>query len=142
MQTAPAQVDCRIRVDAQQEGWPSGMTSESVQSVSGCPICGKRDFEDVGVVHGTVIDREFELRRCRSCQFVMVANPSLEFDVLYSEDYYNGRGADTKLNYAEEVQHPTRAVRRYEWRGVLERVRDLTSLAAGSRWLDYGCGTG
>jgi SAM-dependent methyltransferase len=72
----------------------------------------------------------------------MVANPSLAFDLLYSEDYYNGRGADTKLNYVEEVQHPTRAVRRYEWRGVLERVRDLTSLPAGSTWLDYGCGTG
>jgi SAM-dependent methyltransferase len=110
--------------------------------VGPCPICGKTSFEDVGVVPGAVVHRDFHLRRCRSCQFVMVANPSLEFDMLYSEDYYNGRGADTKLNYAEEVQHPTRAVRRYEWRGVLERVRDLTSLAAGSTWLDYGCGTG
>jgi SAM-dependent methyltransferase len=111
-------------------------------SVTQCPICANNDFDDVGVVPGTVIDRQFELRRCTACQFVMVVNPSLDFDVLYSEDYYNGRGADTKLNYAEEVQHPTRAVRRYEWRGVLERARDLTPLPKGSRWLDYGCGTG
>jgi SAM-dependent methyltransferase len=72
----------------------------------------------------------------------MVTNPSLDFDILYSEDYYNGRGADTKLNYVGEVQQPTRTVRRYEWRGVLERVRDLTPLPERSRWLDYGCGTG
>jgi SAM-dependent methyltransferase len=119
----------------------TGDTSRTAE-VSPCPICSKTSFEDVGVVPGAVVHRDFHLRRCRSCQFVMVANPSLDFDMLYSEDYYNGRGADTKLNYAEEVQHPTRAVRRYEWRGVLERVRNLTSPTAGSTWLDYGCGTG
>jgi SAM-dependent methyltransferase len=111
-------------------------------SATACPICGKSDFEDIAAVQGVVIDRQYRLQRCTSCQFVMVANPSLDFETLYSEDYYNGRGADTKLNYTEEVQHPTRAVRRYEWRGVLERVRDLISLTAGSTWLDYGCGTG
>jgi SAM-dependent methyltransferase len=77
-----------------------------------------------------------------SCQFVFVANPSLEYDSLYSEDYYNGRGADTKLNYVGEVQHPKRTVRRYEWRGVLERVSHLTPLPEHPTWLDYGCGTG
>ena len=30
-------------------------------------------------------------------------------------------------NYVEEVQHPTRTVRRYEWRGVLNRIRTLDS---------------
>ena len=120
------------------------MTSETSQTtaVSPCPICGKTSFEDVGVLPGAVIQREFLFRRCRSCQFVFVANPSLDFDTLYSEDYYNGRGADTKLNYVGEVQQPTRTVRRYEWRGVLERVRDLTSLPDHPLWLDYGCGTG
>jgi SAM-dependent methyltransferase len=111
-------------------------------SVISCPICGKNDFEDVGTVPGTVIDRQFRLRRCTSCQFVMVANPSLEFDKLYSEDYYNGRGADTKLNYVGEVQQPDRTVRRYEWRGVLTRVRSLMTMPERPAWLDYGCGTG
>ena len=120
------------------------MTTDTVRSVSvsSCPICGSRDFDDVGVVAGTVIHRDFQLCRCRSCQFVLVTNPSLEYDSLYSEDYYNGRGADTKLNYVEEVKHPTRTVRRYEWSGVLERVSDLTALSERSTWLDYGCGTG
>jgi SAM-dependent methyltransferase len=120
------------------------MTRDSVRSVSvsTCLICGNRDFDDVGVVPGTVVHRQFQLCRCNSCQFVFVSNPSVEYDFLYSEDYYNGRGADTKLNYVGEVQHPTRTVRRYEWRGVLERVSDLAPLPVRPTWLDYGCGTG
>jgi SAM-dependent methyltransferase len=111
-------------------------------SVSTCPICGNGDFDDVGVVPGKVIHQQFQLCRCTSCQFVFVSNPFLEYDTLYSEDYYNGRGADTKLNYVGEVDHATRTVRQYEWRGVLERVSDLTLLPVRPTWLDYGCGTG
>jgi SAM-dependent methyltransferase len=120
------------------------MTRDTFPEVSGsaCPICNGKKFDDIGVVPGTVIDRQFQLRRCRSCQFVFVSNPSLDYDVLYSEDYYNGRGSDTKLNYVGEVEHSSRTVRRYEWRGVLDRVRDLTSLPDVPTWLDYGCGTG
>jgi SAM-dependent methyltransferase len=73
---------------------------------------------------------------------VFVANPCLDYDALYSEDYYNGRGADTKLNYVGEVEQPTRTIRRYEWHGVLQRVNDLTSVPESPTWLDYGCGTG
>jgi SAM-dependent methyltransferase len=111
-------------------------------SVSNCPVCGNAEFDEVGVVPGTVIERDYRLLRCESCHLVFVSNPSLDFGRLYSEDYYNGKGADTKLNYVGEVQHPTRTVRRYEWRGVFDRVRDLTSLGEHPRWLDYGCGTG
>lgn len=107
-----------------------------------CFICGGWDFNDVGVVAGNVTNRQFQLRRCRSCQFVFVSNPSLDYDFLYSEDYYNGGGADTKLNYVGEVQHPTRTIRRYEWRGVLDRVTHLMPLPGRAKWLDYGCGTG
>ncbi|HXN62184.1 MAG TPA: class I SAM-dependent methyltransferase [Acidimicrobiales bacterium] len=111
-------------------------------TVAACPICGGVVFDDVGIVAGTVNPREYRLRRCRSCQFVFVSNPWLEYGLIYSEDYYNGRGADTKLNYVEEVQHPTRTVRRYEWRGVLNRIRTLTPVTQQTKWLDYGCGTG
>jgi SAM-dependent methyltransferase len=89
-----------------------------------------------------VIQRRFILCRCLSCRFVFVANPSLEYNRIYSEDYYNGRGADTKLNYVSEVVHPALTVRRYEWRGVLNRVTTLAPMSASTRWLDYGCGTG
>jgi 2-polyprenyl-3-methyl-5-hydroxy-6-metoxy-1,4-benzoquinol methylase len=66
----------------------------------------------------------------------------LEFDRIYSEEYYNGKGADTKLNYVGEVQHPTRTIRRYEWRGVLTRVGSFAPISSSTAWLDYGCGTG
>jgi SAM-dependent methyltransferase len=110
--------------------------------VSACPICGNSEFDYVGGVQGTVVDRRYELYRCVTCRFVFVSNPSLEFERIYSEDYYNGRGADTKLNYIGEIQHPTRTVRRYEWRGVLTRVKSLAPVSAQTAWLDYGCGTG
>jgi 2-polyprenyl-3-methyl-5-hydroxy-6-metoxy-1,4-benzoquinol methylase len=111
-------------------------------TVSACPICANTEVEDVGSVLGTVIEREYELRRCGSCRFVFVSNPSLEFDRIYSEEYYNGEGADTKLNYVGEVQHPTRTIRRYEWRGVMTRVNSLAPVSTHTAWLDYGCGTG
>jgi SAM-dependent methyltransferase len=111
-------------------------------SVVACPICGSREFDDLGSAHGTVIDRDYELCRCRSCSFAFVSNPSLDFDRIYSEDYYNGKGADSKLNYIGEIQQPTRTIRRYEWRGVLARVRALTPVSSSTAWLDYGCGTG
>jgi len=111
-------------------------------SADACPICGGSAFDSLGVVAGTITQRQFQLCRCRACQFVFVANPWLEYDLIYSEDYYNGRGADTKLNYVGEVQNPTRTVRRYEWRGVLERVRSLAHVSERTAWLDYGCGTG
>jgi SAM-dependent methyltransferase len=111
-------------------------------AVPACPICDGTAFEDLGVVAGTVQQRQFQLSRCRACQFVFVVNPWLQYDLIYSEDYYNGRGADTKLNYVGEVQNPTRTVRRYEWRGVLERVRSVMPMTERATWLDYGCGTG
>jgi SAM-dependent methyltransferase len=111
-------------------------------SASACPICGGTAFERLGEVAGTVTPRAFHLSRCTTCQFVFVEDPWLEYDHIYSEDYYNGRGADTKLNYVREVQNPTRTVRRYEWRGVLERVNALAPVSERTTWLDYGCGTG
>jgi SAM-dependent methyltransferase len=123
-------------------GCPPCRPHDTVPSVSACPICGNLEFDYLGAVHGTVVERQYELCRCRTCRFVFVLNPSLEFDHIYSEDYYNGRGADPKLNYVGEVQHPMRSVRRYEWRGVLTRVKSLAPVSVHTAWLDYGCGTG
>ena len=73
---------------------------------------------------------------------MFVSDPWLDYEAIYSEAYYRGQGADTKLNYVEEAEHPTRTVRRYEWRGIAERVGALTSVSPETAWLDYGCGTG
>jgi SAM-dependent methyltransferase len=68
-------------------------------------------------------------------------NPRLDFDVLYGEAYYRGRGADTSVDYERELRDP-RTVRVYEWRAILEIVRHLRGPLVGLRWLDYGCGLG
>jgi len=111
-------------------------------NATACPVCGATGLEDLGTVSGTVLRRAFAFCRCQACSFVFVANPSLDYEAIYSEDYYNGRGVDAKLNYVGEVEHPDRTVRRYEWQGVLERVRALRPAPEGTAWLDYGCGTG
>jgi SAM-dependent methyltransferase len=84
----------------------------------------------------------FHIGRCEACRFAFVADPWVDFDSIYSEEYYAGRGADPLVQYTHEVDHPDTTIRRYEWRGVLQRVGSLTSLRPETSWLDYGCGTG
>ena len=62
--------------------------------------------------------------------------------LVYTEDYYRGRGADPLVDYAFEAANPDRTVRAYEWRGIAARVAALAPLDARTRWLDAGCGTG
>jgi SAM-dependent methyltransferase len=71
-----------------------------------------------------------------------VADPWVDFDRIYSEEYYAGRGADPLVNYVDEVRNPDTTIRTYEWRGVVERVKSLSPVTEGTTWLDYGCGTG
>jgi SAM-dependent methyltransferase len=118
------------------------MTDRSLGAKYRCRICDAEDSISVASVSGRLGPRRFELRRCNACRFVFVSDPWLDYDAIYSEAYYRGEGADTKLNYVEEVQHPTRTIRRYEWRGITERVGALTKISPDTAWLDYGCGTG
>ena len=106
-----------------------------------CKICGSAT-DAAGTVHGRFSDRDFALRRCRECGFAFVAEPWLDFAAIYDDAYYAGKGADPLIDYVTELQRPQRTLRQYEWRGVHERVRSLTALERGARWLDYGCGTG
>ena len=64
----------------------------------------------------------------------------MDFERIYDEDYYDGRGADTNVDYLGETVDP-RTLRIYEWRGVQEAVASLVGGTA-VRWLDYGCGLG
>jgi SAM-dependent methyltransferase len=115
--------------------------SQRPTAAASCRICAG-STEPSGTVHGHFSGRDFALRRCSACGFAFVADPWLDFAAIYSDDYYAGRGADPLVDYVAELEHPERTVRRYEWRGVHERVRSLIALEGDSRWLDYGCGTG
>ncbi len=84
----------------------------------------------------------FVLRRCETCHFAFVENPWLDYAAIYDAAYYEGRGADPLLDYKFELEHPDSTIRKYEWAGVVQVVRSLRSIDAGSRWLDFGCGNG
>ena len=111
-------------------------------AVTICPVCSSTAFDFVCEVTGQFSGKAFVLIRCPGCQFTCVQNPWLDFERIYDENYYSGRGADPLVNYVEEASHPGTTIRQYEWRGISERVRSLRELPQDARWLDYGCGTG
>lgn len=105
-----------------------------------CRICGS-ESRDAGEVGGRVIPGPFRLLRCDACGFARVVDPPAP-DLVYTDAYYRGQGADPLVDYAFEADNPQRTVRVYEWRGIVDRVAALAPLDASTRWLDAGCGTG
>ncbi len=71
---------------------------------------------------------------------MFVANPSEDFASLYDAAYYRGDGADSFVNYIEEMGNPN-TIRAYEWRGITRAVKTLCA-NPDVRWLDFGCGLG
>ena len=53
-----------------------------------------------------------------------------------------GPRRESHVDYLAAVSSPSTATQRYEWRGVLRRVRSLATLESSTPWLDYGCGVG
>ncbi len=93
-------------------------------------------------VRGTYSNRDYSLHRCESCHFAFISDPWLEFDQIYDERYYAGKGADPLVDYGFELENPERTVRQYEWRGISAVLKQLTGGISASRCLDYGCGNG
>jgi SAM-dependent methyltransferase len=111
------------------------------QRVVSCPICEEAS-DPVGVVHGSFSDRDYHLRRCPACHFVFLADPWLEFEQIYDEAYYDGKGADPAVDYRFELECPDRTIRAYEWQGISDLVDECVGRPRGLRWLDFGCGNG
>lgn len=106
-----------------------------------CPVCSAT-AGFVGPVHGSYSDRDFKLMRCPRCRLGFIANPWSDFDQIYDERYYAGKGADPLVDYHFELEEPDRTIRRYEWEGLTRVVSDLRGGLEGVRWLDFGCGNG
>jgi 2-polyprenyl-3-methyl-5-hydroxy-6-metoxy-1,4-benzoquinol methylase len=100
------------------------------------------DTRALGTVHGAYSARDYELRRCDRCRFAFIADPWTEFDRIYDERYYAGSGADPLVDYEFELAHPDETVREYEWRGIVDVVKQLAGDLDGKRWLDFGSGNG
>jgi SAM-dependent methyltransferase len=104
-----------------------------------CPICGS-DTAEQATIHSDFSRIDFSFRRCDVCGLVFVANPRTDFASLYDAAYYRGDGADSFVNYLEEMGNP-QTIRVYEWRGIVRAVQSLCDGKA-VRWLDFGCGLG
>ena len=105
----------------------------------GCPICGSNTAE-LAAIRSDFSHEEFFFRGCGGCGLVFVANPSEDFASLYDGAYYRGDGADSFVNYTEEMGNPD-TIRTYEWRGITRAVQSLCD-SQTVRWLDFGCGLG
>ena len=107
-----------------------------------CTICGRLDAPRVAAIKGRRTDWEFHLRYCANCGFAWVDNPWTDFATVYDEAYYRGQGSDVLIDYVDELAHPTVTLRRWEWRGILDLLRELALPSDARRWLDFGCGNG
>jgi 2-polyprenyl-3-methyl-5-hydroxy-6-metoxy-1,4-benzoquinol methylase len=106
-----------------------------------CRICGAVTHA-IGVRHGHYSGRDYHLRRCERCRYAFVADPWTEFDQIYDERYYAGRGADPLVDYEFELTAPERTVRVYEWRGISRLIQELAGERPRLRCLDFGAGNG
>ena len=106
-----------------------------------CRVCGG-DSEFAGRKFGKFSSRWYELRHCAACRFSFVADPWTDFSLIYSEDYYRGKGVDPSVDYEFELMHPDETIRVYEWAGLFRVISGLVSVDQETRWLDFGCGNG
>ena len=114
---------------------------DDLPSTVPCRICGAATRR-VGPVRGAYSARDYEVRRCDVCGFAFIADPWTDFERIYDDCYYDGRGADPLVDYRFELAEPERTIRQYEWRGVTRLVERLLGGLEGVRWLDFGCGNG
>ena len=104
-----------------------------------CPIC-QSEVVKVGSKRGDRFGAVFHVFECKSCLYRYVSNPSTDYNKIYDEDYYAGKGSDPMIDYSSEYFSPNDTVRRHDWEGIEIVVDKLRP--GGGRWLDYGCGNG
>ena len=119
---------------------PRAILSRNTDTVH-CPLC-KSETKIVGQKRGRLIPCDYMIRRCCSCRFAFVANPSTDFERIYDEAYYRGLGADPRVDYLFEMEHPMLTIRQFEWEGIRDIIGRLLPLNSRTRWLDLGCGNG
>ena len=102
-----------------------------------CPICD-RDVVEAGSRYSKFSDRTFHYGVCAYCELGLVVDPREDYENLYDENYYAGRGADPAVNYLEEMADPN-TIRNLEWQGL---AKTIGPARPGGRVLDFGCGLG
>lgn len=112
-----------------------------MRAASTCEVCHSPTIE-VGRKFGKYSQQWYEIYHCPTCRFSFVANPWVEYEKIYSAEYYSGGGADPLVDYLYELDYPEETIRRYEWEGILRVVKSLTGVGLDTQWLDFGCGNG
>jgi 2-polyprenyl-3-methyl-5-hydroxy-6-metoxy-1,4-benzoquinol methylase len=116
-----------------------------------CPCCGARDLTFIGTKTSKLDTTNLTTYRywlCQKCFYRFQGNPNTNFEELYNEDYYQGRGADKFVDYEFELSFPNLTVRNLEFEGILQIVESHLRRSAGQKnvpelnWLDFGCGNG
>ena len=102
-----------------------------------CPLCDREPVA-VGARFSAFSGRSFHYGICPSCELGLVIDPREDYQNLYDESYYAGRGADPTVNYLDEMNDP-HTIRNLEWHGLAQSVHGLRPDA---RILDFGCGLG
>lgn len=113
------------------------MSAESLT----CKICSS-PARYIGTKRGKFNPIDFRFFRCEECGFIFLGNPWLDFKEIYSEEYYEGLGADPSADYYFELQQPHQTLRQYEWAGILRVIRSCVEVTPETRWLDFGSGNG
>src|SRR5262249_15428772 len=115
--------------------------SRVMESLTECNLCGSKSFTLFTEKKGTHTGKTLGIVRCDECGLVFVT-PRLtaeENSALYDEDYFNGKGFDSSVNYLKLEDE--RVERNLESLGIIEKIRILRP-ELDLRILDVGCGTG
>jgi hypothetical protein len=103
-----------------------------------CPVCFSGDSFLLGHKTGKQVVESFEVRRCKTCDALYVADPihRQHLSEIYSDAYFDGGGMDDSVNYAANLQEQNRFFAKYDWQlGHQLRQYDLPKKV---KWLDVG----
>lgn len=108
-----------------------------------CPVCLSTNFKLIGQKKGSVVDINFNIAECESCESVFVSDPIHpdHINEIYCDKYFHGEGMDKKANYYENVtKMQALFFEKYDWQIGTEISR--FNIARSSNWLDIGCAMG
>jgi len=106
-----------------------------------CDLCGSNENATIASKAGVVYDHVFHIVRCSQCGHVFV-NPRLSdetIEALYDEEYYQGRGFDRTIDYAEHLEGDALQER---FRDEILTLREAAGSLRDVSILDIGCGSG